>query len=134
MDVEVSKKFDSYPERVRNRLMEVRESIFEVAITDEIGEITEALKWGEPSYLAKKGSTVRIDWKPKYSGRFSVYFNCNTTLVETFREIHGGSLQFVGNREIVLPVSGKIPMEELKECISMSLRYHNIKHLPLLGA
>ncbi|MFC3701923.1 DUF1801 domain-containing protein [Reinekea marina] len=134
VDAEVKKKFDSYPDHVRNRLLDIRGLILEVAEADEVGEITEALKWGEPSYAAKKGSPIRIDWKPKNPEIFSIYFNCNTTLIETFREIYSESFQFVGNREMVFPLSEDIPISELKACISMSLRYHNIKHLPLLGA
>ncbi|PCJ23705.1 MAG: hypothetical protein COA96_11165 [SAR86 cluster bacterium] len=134
MDIDVKKKFDSYPEHVKSRLLNIRTLIFEVAREDKIGEITETLKWGEPSYLTKKGSTLRIGWKSTNPDSFSVYFNCNTTLVETFKEIYSGTFQFVGNREISLPVSGRIPKTELKACISMSLRYHSIKHLPLLGA
>ncbi len=134
MDIVVKEKFEKYPEEIKNRLLKIREAIFEVAENEKIGKITETLKWGEPSYLSEKGSTIRMDWKPKYPDQFSLYFNCKTTLVETFKEIYRDKFQFMGNREIVFPLSEPVPMLELKACISMSLRYHNIKHLPLLGA
>ncbi len=134
MKKEIEEKFDYYPAEVRERLNEIRELIFVVASEEEIGEITETLKWGEPSYSSKKGSPIRIDWKSKYPNQVSVYFNCNTTLIETFREIYRGTFTFVGNREIALAMSKAMPTQELKGCISMALRYHNIKHLPLLGA
>lgn len=130
----VEEKFDSYPIKACKRLTEIRELIFEVASEEELGEITETLKWGEPSYSSKEGSPIRIDWKPKYPNQVSVFFNCKTTLVETFREIYKDIFQFVGVREIVLPMSEPIPVPELKGCISMALRYHRIKHLRLLGA
>ena len=72
--------------------------------------------------------------KAKSPNHISVYFNCRTVLVETFKELYMDTFSFVGNREIILPLSKPIPMQELKHCISMSLRYHSIKHLPLLGA
>ena len=134
MQSDVQSKFDSYPEQARALLLQIRTTILEIAKEDDVGELTETLKWGEPSYRAKKGSTVRIDWKPKSPDKVSLFFTCNTSLVETFREVFGDSLQTVGNREIAIPISGAIPMPELKACLSMALRYHSIKHLPLLGA
>ena len=133
MIIEVKEKFDLYPNQVRNRLLEIRELIFAVAQTESLGEVMESLKWGEPSYTVKKGSAVRLDWKSQRSESVSVYFNCKTTLVETFREIYPGFFQFVGNRELVLLLSDRMPLHELKVCISLSLRYHTIKHLPFLG-
>ncbi|RFC36843.1 MAG: protein of unknown function (DU1801) [Candidatus Nitrotoga sp. LAW] len=134
MNKEVKQKFDSYPSSVRERLLKIRAAVYEVAEEDGLDEVTETLKWGEPAYLARQGSTLRIDWKSKNSDHVSVYFNCNTTLVETFKELYGDIFCIVGNREIQLPISAGIPMTQLKACISMSLRYHAIKHLPMLGA
>ena len=134
MQSDVKSKFDSYPEQARELLLQIRTAIFDTAKEDDVGELTETLKWGEPSYRAKKGSTIRIDWKPKNPDKVSLFFTCNTSLVETFREVYGDSLQTVGNREIAIPISGAIPTPELKACLSMALRYHSIKHLPLLGA
>lgn len=134
MDVDVKEKFDSYPGHIRNRLIEIRAIIFEVAEDEEIGEVAESLKWSQPSYTSKSGSPVRMDWKPKNPDSISIYFNCKTSLIETFREIYGNSFKFIGNREIVLPLSENMPIAELRDFISMSLRYHSVKHLPLLGA
>jgi len=58
--------FNNYPNLVRKKLMNLRKIILETA--NEIEELTnlkETLKWGEPSYLVIKGSTIRIDWKEK---------------------------------------------------------------------
>lgn len=134
MEQSVKERFDSYPDGARVKLLKIREAIFGVAERENIGEITETLKWGEPSYLSEKGSTVRIDWKKKHPDSVLIYFNCNTTLVETFKEIYRDTFQFVDNREIRFSVSEPISMSELEACISMALRYHSIKHLPMLGA
>ena len=134
MDEKVKQKFDSYPDDARSKLMEIREALFEVASKDNVGKVHETLKWGEPSYLTKEGSTVRMDWKQKHPEQICVYFHCQTMLVETFREIYGNILSFEGNRAILISLSERLPIEELKHCISLSLRYHKIKHLPLLGA
>jgi hypothetical protein len=133
MELNVKQKYESYPEKAQALFSIIRAAIFEVAQSESLGNIEETLKWGEPSYLVKGGSTLRINWKSKFPDQLSVYFNCKTTLVETFREIFGNIFTYEGNREIVFLLSEEVPMSELKICISLSLRYHKIKNLPLLG-
>ena len=133
MELNVKQKYESYPENARALFSIIRTSIFEVAQSEALGNIEETLKWGEPSYLVKGGCTLRIDWKSKFPKQLTVYFNCKTTLVETFKEIFGNIFRYEGNREIVFLLSEEVPLQELKICISLSLRYHKIKNLPLLG-
>ncbi len=132
---DVSRKFQSYPEDVRRKLMHFRSLILDVASnTADIGDLEETLKWGEPSYSTRSGSTVRIDWKPSNPECYAIYFNCNTKLVDTFREIYSDAFRYEGNRAIVFQENDAVPTEALKHCIALSLRYHKLKHLPLLGA
>jgi len=130
----VKQKFDSYPDAISTLLLKVRSLILLVAKEDKIEDLEETLKWGEPSYVTKSGSTVRIDWKKKSPERYYIYFNCKTRLVDTFKEIYGDTFNYEGNRAIVLKTDSTIPVMELKHCISLSLRYHQLKHLPLLGS
>ena len=134
MNRAVNEKFDAFPELARHELMAIRNSIFDISGAEHIPEITETLKWGEPSYLSKYGSTVRLGWRLKYPDHISVFFNCKTSLVETFRELYKDDFIFIDNRELRLLIAEPIPMTQLMSCITMSLRYHKIKHLPLLGA
>jgi hypothetical protein len=134
MDKKVLKKFQSYPKDMRQKLMRLRQLILDVASkTVEIGDLEETLKWGEPSYLTNGGSTVRIDWKESNPEKYTIYFNCNTKLVDTFKKIYSDKFNFEGNRAIVFHRKDKVPTKELKHCIELSLLYHNIKHLPMLG-
>lgn len=133
MESTVKEKFASYPQNARAQLMKIREEIFAVARDEKLGEVEEVLKWDEPSYLVKGGSTLRIDWKAKSPNEIFVYFNCKTSLVETIKEIYGDLFTYQGNRALVLELSKTIPLAELKHCISLTLRYHKIKNLPLLG-
>ena len=127
--------FNNYPKSVRKRISELRNLILETAgDIEEISELEETLKWGEPSYLTKHGSTIRIDWKEKSPEQFAMYFKCTSKLVPTFKTIYKNTFQFEGNRAIVFKLDDNIPKTELKHCISMALMYHKIKHLPLLGA
>jgi hypothetical protein len=130
----VAQKFNSYPDEIKPKMLFLRQLILETAEMENIDRIEETLKWGEPSYLTKSGSTVRIDWKESTPRQYAMYFSCRTILVETFKEIYGDHFMFEGKRAIVFGVNETIPVEKLKHCISMSLKYHRIKHLPLLGA
>ena len=132
-NTDVLEKFFNYPERVRDKMVQLRSLILEVAKEEGIEHLEETLKWGEPSYLTKKGSTIRIDWKEKAPDQYSMYFNCNTKLISTFKEIYPDTFHYIGNREIVFNLNETIHVNELKHCIALSLKYHKIKKLPLLG-
>ena len=134
MDVGVEQKFEGYPENINILFNSIRDLIFSVAKQDGIPEITETLKWGEPSYISKIGSTIRFDWKARFPNQYCIYFNCKTTLIETFKEVYGDTFTYEGNRAIIFKIDQKVPFNELAHCISMSLRYKKIKHLNLLGA
>jgi len=131
---EVERILNSYPKHVKEKLIFLRNLIIETAseIT-EINKVEEALKWGEPSYLTKNGSTIRIAWKEKNPNQYAMYFHCKTKLVDTFKELYKNTLEFEDNRAIVFNMEGNVPVEELKRCIELSLTYHSRKHLPMLG-
>lgn len=91
-----------------------------------LGALEETLRWGEPAYLtqSKSGSTIRIDWKQKHPDLYAMYFHCKTTLVDSFREIHGDTFRYAGNRAILFAMEDEIPVKELKHCIALALTYH----------
>ena len=126
--------FVSYPEKVRDKMQFLRELVIETAEeTEGIKELEETLKWGEPSFVTKNGSTLRMDWKEKAPDQYAMYFQCTSRLVETFRLVFEYKFQFEGNRAIVFQLKQNIPVVELKKCIKASLTYHNVKHLVTLG-
>lgn len=125
---EVAAVFDAYPKEIKPKLMFLRQLIFDVASrTDEVGELEETLKWGQPSYLTaqtKSGSLVRIDQIKNQEGKYAMYFHCQTTLVDTFKEMYRGQFEFGGNRSIIFSTKNTVPVNELRQCISMALTYH----------
>lgn len=134
IDDRMEAKFASYPESVRPKLDFLRKLIVETAKDDDrIKSIEETLKWGEPSYLAKKGSTIRIDWKTKTPHQYAIYFKCTSQLVPTFKEVYGDTFRYENNRAILFEMNDKVPQDELKVCIELALNYHTLKHLPRLG-
>lgn len=131
---EVEKVFNNYPEEIREKLMLLRKLVLEIAEeTDGIKLLEETLKWGEPSYLAKGGSTIRMGWKKSNPAHYAMYFNCNTKLVDTFKERYKDKFKYEGNRAIVFHKNEIIPTNEVKQCILLALTYHSIKNLPMLG-
>lgn len=131
---EVEQVFNNYPDIVKDKIKNLRSLILEtVEQIEDINSIEETLKWGEPSYLVKNGSTIRIDWKEKTPNQYAMYFNCTSKLVETFKNKFDGLFEFEGNRAIVFKMDDPIPRDELKKCIAAALQYHKVKQLPNLG-
>ncbi len=134
-DATARDKLASYPPLIREKIAGLRDLIIEEAEAIEgLGQLLETLKWGELSYLTKKGSTIRIDWKERSPDVYAMYFNCNTSLVGTFRLVFEGTFSYEGNRALVFDLKDALPEHALRQCIRMALTYHQIKHLPLLGA
>ena len=133
-DPAVADKFSAYPETVRERMNHLRELIIDVARANpEVGKLEETLKWGEPSYIAKHGSTLRMDWKAKSPDRYALYFKCTSKLVPTFQQVYGDLFTYETTRAITFGLHESIPEEEVRKCILATLTYHKVKHLPGLG-
>lgn len=130
----VAKKIEQYPSSIQEKLHYLRQLILDTATEiEELTTLEETLKWGEPSYLAKKGSTIRIDWKPATPKQYAIYFKCTSKLVVTFKVLYPKQFKFEKTRAILFSLEEEIPVKELKHCIQLALQYHKVKHLPLLG-
>lgn len=133
-DPKVEAIFANYPDSVRDKMQYLRQLVIETAEeTESVNHLEETLKWGEPSFVTKNGSTLRMDWKEKMPNQYAMYFQCTSRLVDTFRLVFDDKFQFEGKRAIVFQLNRKIPESELKECIKASLIYHKVKGLLTLG-
>ncbi len=112
-------------------LLALRQLIVDVAAKESVPVLEEALKWGQASYIAKQGSTIRI--AEVDSQHYALYVHCQSSLIETYKEIYGDTFTYNGNRAVVFSLHENLPVSELAHCIAMALRYHKLKHLPLLG-
>ena len=130
----VAKVFDGYPKPFRSKMMNLRNLVLQVAKELELDDLEETLKWGEPSYLTKHGSTIRMDWKEKNPDQYAIYFKCTSKLVETFQKVYPDTFSYETTRAIVFQLKDKVPTKELKHCVKLALTYHKVKHLPNLGA
>ncbi len=131
---EFEAKLETYPDFVRDKLKRLRTLVIETAKeTPEITDLEETLKWGEPSFSTKTGSTLRMDWKKKTPKQYQMYFNCTSRLVETFKLAFGELFEYENNRAIILQLDQEIPVIELKKCIKATLMYHKVKDDLTLG-
>ncbi|MAZ19177.1 MAG: hypothetical protein CL535_22990 [Ahrensia sp.] len=103
----------------------LRSLIFETAHeTEGVGELTESLKWGEPSFAPARprvGSSVRLAIRD--DDTVAMLFICHTNLVDRFRELYPETFAFDGNRALVFKTGNAIPAAETKHCIAMALTY-----------
>ncbi len=121
---EFEEKLLSYPERVRPKMQYLRELVIESAKEiPDIKELDETLKWGEPSFISKIGSTLRMDWKEQTPNQYQLYFQL----------IFGDLFEYEKNRAIIFKMDEEIAAAEVKECIAAALRYHKVKDSETLG-
>lgn len=131
---EVAAVFAQYPEAIRKKLLTLRQLILNTASEMEPPDsLEETLKWGEPAYLCKTGSTIRMGWKSATPDQYYLYFHCKTKLIETFKSLYFDEFRFESNRAIVFHSTDQPDLAALKHCIALALNYHRIKHLPMLG-
>lgn len=122
-NTEVEAVYSNNPAPQKKALLNLRELVLETAQEiEKVSEVTEALKWGQPSFVCKSGSTIRID-KVKDSEDIAIYFICTTNLVERFKEHYPDQFDYKGKRAIQFDLNDKMPVEELKHCIAMALTY-----------
>ena len=124
---EVAAHFAAYPPVHRARLLTLRALIFRVAAeTPGVGDLTEALRWGEPAYLTLatgSGSLIRMDWKARAPDQIAIYFHCKTGLIDAFRCLFN-EMRFEGNRAILFDATETLPETALRHCFRAALTYH----------
>jgi len=131
---EVRQKFDSYPAGYKEKLLALRQLVLDTAAeTEGVDELEETLKWREPSYLTKHGSTIRMDYKDKGDPYYAIYFKCTSKLVASFQQVYGDTFTYEKTRGMHFSLEDNVPVAELKQCVRAALTYHKVKNIPLLG-
>jgi hypothetical protein len=124
---EVESAIADYPDAVRDRILALRAHVWDVAAADPaIGPLEETLKWGQPSYLTmapRTGPTVRID-RIGSGTDVAIFTHCQTSLVKEFVAIHGDLLETDGTRAVIVPATGAVPWDALREHVRSALLYH----------
>lgn len=131
---DVQSVIKGYPRDAISKMLSLRQLVLEAATELNLAEtLVETLKWGEPSYIAPQGSTLRIAWKKSIPDQIGIYFNCKTNLIETIKEIYPSQFNCQGKRAILINLDENLQTKQLKCCIGLALTYHLRKSKPLLG-
>ncbi len=127
MQPEIKATFDRIEPQNRKVLLKLRELVFETAAEHpEIGQLTETLKWGEPSYLPKTrniGSTLRL-WQTREDNRPAMFVNCKTNLIHQFKEFYPSVFDYRDDRAVILKSAIAETVQPLKHCMALTLTYH----------
>lgn len=83
-------------------------------------EVTESVKWGQPSFKATNGSPIRIGL-PKQGG-FALYAHCATTLIADYAAFAPGCIE--GNRAVIFETVEDAQAQPLEALITAALTYH----------
>jgi len=126
-------EYSNYPDHVLAEMLMIRGWIFQLEQEYDLPPIQETLKWQQISFLCKTGSTIRIDWQPEQPKKISIFCHCQTSLIDTFKQLYPQEFEFKGNRQLIVDLDVEKHAAPLKHCLSLALRYHKLKHLPLLG-
>ncbi|MFT5341256.1 MAG: hypothetical protein ACI9BH_000466 [Paracoccaceae bacterium] len=127
---DIKAAFDIPDTQAREGLLALRDLVFDVADDlPQTGRITEALRWGQPSYLTpetKSGSTLRLGI-PK-SGGFALFVHCQTTLISDYRAAFHSAKNIEGKRAILFKKAAEIDPNRARWLIRRSLTYHLKTH------
>ena len=114
------------PESVDQALLQIRHWIELVANENaQIGELTECLKWGEPSYITLNGvgTTLRLGTVGDSDSKFALLVHCQTRLIADFKECYP-QYEYDKNRALLLDSAQPLPEKMIKHFIYLALTYH----------
>ncbi len=129
MPASVRAVIDSYPEPARDGVLCLRDLILKVAAgLPQLGALVETLKWGQPAYLAPKGSTLRIGLHKEAS--FALFAHCQSGIISDYAQTFPGWDRIDGNRAVLFDAPGQIEPDRLSHLIQHALTYHCKRPLP----
>ena len=60
MNPDVALVIKNYPAAIKPYIIQLRALTFKVGNSEGIADLQECLKWGDPSYTSKRGSTLHL--------------------------------------------------------------------------
>ncbi|MDX1742771.1 MAG: DUF1801 domain-containing protein [Ruegeria sp.] len=119
----VAAAYDALPKDTRTGALILRELIFDTAASLPAAQpLQEALRWGQPAYLAPKGSTIRVG--PHKSASFAIFVHCQSRLMGDFTSAFPGEDQLDGNRAVLFDDPAQIDPTRHGWLIARALTYH----------
>ena len=122
-DPNVEAAFDALPKATRDGALALRELVFDTAGSlPGTHPLEEALRWGQPAYLAPKGSTIRLGGHK--AARFALFVHCQSRLMGDFTSAFPGEDRLDGNRAVLFDDPDQIDATRHGWLIARALTYH----------
>lgn len=119
----VEAAFNAFPQSTRTGVLALRDLVLETAGSlPKAQPLKEALRWGQPAYLAPKGSTIRLGGHKAAS--FALFVHCQSRLMGDFTLAFPGEDRIDGNRAILFDDPGQIDNTRHGWLIARALTYH----------
>lgn len=122
-DPAVAAAFEALPEDTRKGALFLRQLIFDTAQSLPVAQpLREELRWGQPAYLAPKGSTIRLGGHK--SAPFALFVHCQSRLMGDFASAFPGEDRIDGNRAVLFDDPQQIDETRHGWLIARALTYH----------
>ena len=122
-DPAVQAVFDGYGTGTQKGALALRELVFETAkAVAGARPLREELRWGQPAYLAPKGSTIRLGGHK--SASFALFVHCQSRLMGDYTSAFPDEDRLDGNRAILFDSPDQIDETRHGWLIARALTYH----------
>lgn len=122
-DPAVAAAFEAFPEATRAGALALRALVFETAESLPGAQpVQEALRWGQPAYLAPKGTTIRLGGHKAAS--FALFVHCQSRVMGDFTSAFPGEDRIDGNRAVLFDDPDQIDATRHGWLIARALTYH----------
>lgn len=111
------------PDAPRAAMQTLRDLIHATA-EEANAPISEALKWGQPSFAPPKrlGTPIRLSHSTKNPNRIDLLVHCQTTLVSDWRTLFP-EFTYDGTRALHIPLDAPLNQDALRLIIQSALTY-----------
>lgn len=119
----VASAFEALAPPTRTGALALRDLIFDTAASlSDAPLVNEDLRWGQPAYLAPKGSTIRLGGHK--SASFALFVHCQSRLMGDFTSVFPGEDRIDGTRAVLFDSPDQIDPNRHGWLIARALTYH----------
>lgn len=122
-DPAVAAAFDAFAPATRVGALALRDLVLATAQgVPQAQPLQEALRWGQPAYLAPRGSTIRVGGHK--SAPFALFVHCQSRLIGDFTLAFPDEDRLDGTRAVLFDDPGQIDPVRHGWLIARALTYH----------
>ena len=122
-DPAVAAAFDAFAPATRVGALALRDLVLATARElPQAQPLQEALRWGQPAYLAPRGSTLRLGGHK--SAPFALFVHCQSRLIGDFTLAFPDEDRLDGTRAVLFDDPGQIDPVRHGWLIARALTYH----------